>query len=92
MKKFIKNIGKILYYPVKILFIMYCIPAFLVDYIAQLLAGEVKDCHAKWKAAWSIIKFVMDKAMKGEPVTLKSTFGASTKNDSITYCKSVVLS
>ena len=66
MKKFIKNIGKILSYPVKILFI--------------------------WKAVWSIIKFVMDKAMKGEPVTLKSTFGASTKNDSITYCKSAVLS
>ena len=35
---------------------MYCIPAFLVDYIAQVLAGEVKACHAKWKAAWSIIK------------------------------------
>lgn len=92
MKKFLKTIGNVLAIPVKFLFCMYCIPAFLVDYIAQVLAGEVKACHAKWKAAWSIIKFVMDKAIKGEPVTLKSTFGASTKNDSITYCKSVVLS
>lgn len=91
MKKFLKTIGNVLAIPIKFLFCMYCIPAFLLDYFIQVLTGKVKECHRKWKAVWDIVKFIVNKALEGEPITLHSSFGVYAKNDSMIYTRNVTL-